>query len=233
MQPPGDMPEPVYDCELCHDARFVHGRLSSGAVDYSQVIPCDCQFARIETARKEHLMETCELPPGTDGLTFEEFNQVPGTEDAYEAAWELAQAGGNALLWLLLAGPPDRGKTHLAIAACHVRIDRGEPALYTFVPDLLRDLRRGFGKDDYQERFDRYCEVPLLVLDDLGTENATSWVQQELDSIVNYRSIRRLPLIVTTNLTPNQLAPRILSRLQRAEFGKIISITSGEYWRTK
>ena len=227
LQPLGETQLPAIDCDVCRDARFIHPRLPSGVPDYSRIIPCDCQLGRIEEQRRDHMLETCHLPLGTEDMTFDNFIVSSGTVEARDAALELAQAGGNCLKWLTLAGPPDRGKTHLATAACHVWLGRGEPALYAYVPDLLRDLRRGFDKDDYDERFRRYCKVPLLVLDDLGAEHETPWVQQELDSIVNSRAMDGLSMIVTTNLQANELAPRIKSRLLR--IGRIVTITSGEY----
>ncbi len=188
------------------------------------------QFEAAEAKqRKARLMEFCELPAGTESLTFENFNQIPGTEEAYAAALDLARGGAKALLWLTLVAPPDRGKTHLAIAACRQRVDQTEPALYRFVPDLLRELRKGYDNHEYDERFERYCEVPLLVLDDLGAENQTPWVQEQIDSIIDHRYVRRLPLIITTNLRADQLAPRVRSRIQRATWGKVVTVTSGEY----
>ncbi len=219
-----------YDCTACRDIGFVHPRHASGAVDYGAlIVPCDCQLYRIEESRKARLMTLCELPIGTEGLTFGNFAQVPGTAEAYDLAFELAQGGANAIRWLTLVSPPDRGKTHLAIAACRHRIDMGQPALYRFVPDLLRELRKGFDNHDYDERFERYCEVPLLALDDLGAENQTPWVQEQIDSIIDHRYVRRLPLIITTNLKADQLAHRVRSRIQRATWGRVITITSGEY----
>ncbi len=226
---PGKMPDSEYTCGDCQDFGFVHPRHPNGAVDYSRSVPCDCRLQELEEKRKAHLFKLCELPQGAEHMTFENFNVMAGNEEARQAAWELSQNSRSGLIWLTMCGPSDRGKTHLAIAACHESLKRGDPALYAFVPDLLRDLRRGFDNDDYDERFTRYCKVPLLVLDDLGAENATPWVQQELDSIVNARYMDRLPMIVTTNLAPGQLAPRIMSRLMRAEFGKVVTFTSGEY----
>ena len=42
--------------------------------------------------------------------------------------------------------------------------------------------------------------MPLLIMDDFGTQNATAWAQEKLFQILNYRYINRLPLVVTTNL---------------------------------
>ncbi len=225
------IPEQEYGCAQCHDAHFLHQTHPNGTVNYAaNVIPCDCQLLRIEQERKAHLMKMCELPKGSEDLTFEGFKQIPGTEEAYAAAYEVSQCKVNGLKWLTLVSPPDRGKTHLAVAACRERIRQAEPALYRFIPNLLRELRKGYDDHDYDEQFTRLCEMPLLVLDDLGTENSTPWVQEQLDSIIDHRYVRRLPLIITTNLSADQLAPRIRSRIQRATpWGKVVTVQSPEY----
>jgi DNA replication protein DnaC len=69
--------------------------------------------------------------------------------------------------------------------------------------------------------------VPLLVLDDLGVENSTSWVQEKLDTLVDYRLMHGLALVVTTNLTLEELPARISSRLERA--GHVIGIKGEPY----
>lgn len=228
--PGNNNPEPEdFDCSQCRDAGFLHPLHPNGAIDYSRVIACDCQLYKIEQRRKAHLLASCELPEEGQEFTFESFEIRPGTQEAFEAALELAQGQRDSLRWLTLIAPWDRGKTHLAIAACRTWLERSEPALYAYVPDMLRDLRRGFDRDDFDERFNRYCEVPLLVLDDLGVENDTKWVQEILDSIIDHRAVRHLPLIITTNLSADQLPPRIKSRIQRVTFGKIITIKAGEY----
>lgn len=183
----------------------------------------------IEDRRRQYLLGICELPEGTEELTFEKFEIVDGTRPAFEAALDLAQGGVNSLRWLTLVAASDRGKTHLAIAACREWLARGEPALYTYVPDMLRDLRQGFDSDDFDKRFARYCEVPLLVLDDLGAQYDTRWVQEMLDSIVDHRYVRHHPLMITTNLLADQMPARIRSRVQRVPFGKVVTLTAGEY----
>ena len=57
----------------------------------------------------------------------------------------------------------------------------------------------------------------LIVLDDYGTEKGTEFAQQEMYRLINGRSSRGQPLIVTTNLEVQSLDPRIKSRLVDTE----------------
>jgi DNA replication protein DnaC len=65
------------------------------------------------------------------------------------------------------------------------------------------------------------------VLDDLGTENPTPFVQEHLDTIFDYRLMHNLPMIITTNCRGSELPFRILSRLKRG--GTVITIDASEY----
>ena len=85
--------------------------------------------------------------------------------------------------WLTLIGGYGCGKTHLAAAIANERIAHSQPALFVNVPDLLDHLRATYSPTSsvtYDERFEIVRNAPLLILDDLGTENATPWASEKL-----------------------------------------------------
>lgn len=220
-----------YACKICLDTGFVHPLMGNGKPDYSRVAPCKCQEEEIRLRKQLHLLRLCELPAGSEKLTLDSFDAYDWPLSvAKDAALQLSEPGG--LKWLVLMAGPDRGKTHLAVAICRVWLDRGEPARYAYVPLLLDELRRGFSREaseSYDQQFEFFCNVPLLVLDDLGVEKSTDWVSEKLDTIVDYRYIRGLPLVVTTNKPMDELPVRIASRLQRFQPGKILVLDVAEY----
>jgi len=177
----------------------------------------------------------CELPPETEELTFDKYQVHEGVKEAYKYALEIANG---KLKWLTLMGEVDRGKTHLAIAICREWLKQGKTAKYAFVPLLLDELKEGFkteGDYSYQSRFNFYCKVNLLVMDDLGVEKKTDWALEKLETIIDYRYINKLPLVVTTNKNLDIYSPRIGSRLKRFTDGKVVVIKSQEYrlWSKK
>jgi DNA replication protein DnaC len=185
--------------------------------------------------RRINLLKYCELPLATEKLNFENFRV--GNEKTLKEAYQcsLGVVAGK-LKWLVLAGHSDLGKTHLLVAICREWLKSGRPAKYAYVPLLLDELRQGYkpGTDiDYDTRFNLFCDVPLLALDDLGTENSTLWVQEKLDTLIDYRYFRELPLVVTTNKRMDEISPRIRSRLQRIDMGKIVIINAPEYRTVK
>jgi len=79
---------------------------------------------------------------------------------------------------------------------------------------LLEKIRRTFSRTDAQgltesDVFNAYLTVPLLVIDDVGKEKASEWTLATLYSIIDGRYERALPIIVTTNYQPQNLAQRI------------------------
>jgi len=102
--------------------------------------------------------------------------------------------------WLVFTGPYGCGKTHLAAAIANYRVERGYPALFEVVPDLLDHLRATFSPQSqisYDKRFEEIRTAPLLILDDLGTQSATPWAREKLFQLLNYRYNARLPTVVT------------------------------------
>jgi DNA replication protein DnaC len=201
-----------------------------GKVDYSRLVPCSCIREEIEKKRAAALLRFCELPAGTDHMTFANFKVRLGLREAYLYALGLARGGEPT--WLTLMAGTGRGKTHLAIAIVRCWLARGIPAKYVHVPLLFEDLRRGFresGDMSYEARFDRIMKVPLLLMDDLGTENSTPWVQEKLEIIFDYRLMNNLALVVTTNTPFDELPFRIASRLERLPGARVVNIEVEEY----
>ncbi|MBI3741632.1 MAG: ATP-binding protein, partial [Chloroflexi bacterium] len=107
------------------------------------------------------------------------------------------------------------GKTHLAAAIANKLAQNGDNVSFVTVPDLLDHLRAAFAPGavaSYDQRFEDTRNATILVLDDLGTENATPWAREKLFQIIDHRYVSRLPTIITTNWEA-EVDPRIKSRI--------------------
>jgi DNA replication protein DnaC len=134
--------------------------------------------------------------------------------------------------WLIFHGLNGCGKTHLAAAIANYRLAQGKPVLFVVVPDLLDHLRSTFSpesKISYDEFFEKLKETPLLILDDFGEQSATPWAQEKLYQLINYRYNARLPMVVTTCLSLDEIETRISSRMVDPMVSLVFNITAPDY----
>lgn len=140
-----------------------------------------------------------------------------------------AWASGEGLPWVLLYGTTGTGKTHLLGAALNLLRQRGMSPIYVVAPSLLDHIRDGYEAGDYGARFTAIVRTPVLLLDDLGAEARTSWSEQALFMLLDYRYRHRLPTAVASNLVPGDLEPRIASRLQDSALSTVVRMVGPDY----
>lgn len=140
------------------------------------------------------------IPRRYEAAVFADF--APQTESQQQA---LVAARDHALEGVFLTGKPGCGKTHLAAAAIKAT---APGSLFCGSSALLEDIRASF-ESGGRGLLERAKSAPLLALDDLGSEAVTDWVRDRLYSLLNTRWDACLPLIVTTNRSPHEIAERI------------------------
>ncbi len=130
----------------------------------------------------------------------------------YIMGWSENREDGRGLYF---CGDVGVGKTHLAVAVMNELISRKRvPSLFVAVPDLLDNLRGTY--DDPRRNLDEWMDAvknaEFLVLDDLGSERPTPWVQERVFVIVNHRYRAELPTVFTSNVGPKDLAAQLGDR---------------------
>lgn len=104
---------------------------------------------------------------------------------------------------LLLYGPVGTGKTYFAASIANRVIDRGYTARMTNFSQVSNDLQSTWEKQEY---IDRLCEYDLLIFDDLGAERKSEYMQEQVFNVIDARYRSGGPVIITTNLTQDELA---------------------------
>jgi DNA replication protein DnaC len=228
------------ECPLCGGLGFVREDVPIDHPHFGQLFPCRCKLAEIELQRLAQLRALSNLAHLTH-MTFDTFvpegyglrpDRAANLRHAFEEARSYAD---NLEGWLILFGGYGCGKTHLAAAVANQVVERGQAVLFVVVPDLLDHLRATFGPNSpvsYDQRFDQVRSAPLLILDDLGTQSSTPWAQEKLFQILNHRYNARLPTVITSNHSLEEIDLQLRSRLADPDLACILTILAPDFRRS-
>lgn len=192
-------------------------------------VPCQCQkeadLKEKEARRKERNEELRRRAFDTAGMYSKTFANDDGqtselTTIARNFADRIAQPDKSKWRGLILFGDVDGGKSYAAAAVVNELTDRGIPCLMRTLISLANDLYKTDDKNEYLSSLDRYR---LLVLDDLGAERNSEWMFENIYQIIDYRTRSGLPMMITANLTWDEIKnpkdernKRIYSRVMEA-----------------
>lgn len=132
---------------------------------------------------------------------------VPQLEQAkrYVAHWEEMREQD---LGLLFWGKPGNGKTFAAGCIANALLESEDlhaPSVRMTTFGTILNQLPGMTAQDKEWYLDGFRTCDLLILDDFGMERRTEYAQEQVFNIIDGRYVSRKPLIVTTNLSLNEL----------------------------
>lgn len=210
-----------YTCSACKDTGFIGSRR------------CKCHNEILKDIERDNLSRIAPI----EDCTFDSFNvdyypqQImengisprDKAERIKESCRKYAASFTTSSKNIMFMGGTGLGKTHLSLAIANTVINRGFSVVYGTAQNILSDLQNeNFGRDDnlrYYERAVLNCD--LLILDDLGTEFKSAYTVACLYNIINSRLSAKLPTIISTNYTFDELEEKYDQR--------ITSRIAGEY----
>src|SRR5262249_19487292 len=207
-------------CPLCDDTGWKPVEDAVGGT--RRVVRCDCWRENVGRQR----LGDANIPKRYHHCPLGNFTAYnESLERAVLQARRVADAFPDVSRGLFLEGQPGVGKTHLAVAVLKQAIQTtGARGLFYDTRDLLRLIRSTYDpaiRTTELEVLRPVMTAELLVLDDLGAEKTTEWVDETMNLIVNTRYNERRLTIFTSNYPdipddtdPNSLPLRIGSRMR-------------------
>lgn len=196
-------------CQRCGDSGF----LADGSV-------CRCLAAYYTKEQNRRLSKMLDLGNQSfDTFSLDWYDDGQGAtlkhmEMVLEICLNYAHKFGERSGNLLFTGAPGLGKTFLSACIAREVSENGFSVVYDTAAHIFQQFESGkFGRDNpYEEdpdrEINRYLNCDLLIMDDLGTEMLTSFVQSAFYRIVNDRLLSRKKTILSTNLTVAALRER-------------------------
>jgi DNA replication protein DnaC len=213
-------------CPICDDTGWKP--IDDPATGVRSVVRCDCWRDRAGNSR----LVGANIPTRYQHCTFDNFAAYnESLERALEAVKALPGRFDGAAVrervgrGVFLDGQPGVGKTHLAVAVLKAIIAQsGASGLFYDTRDLLRVIRSTYDpsiRTTELEVLRPVMNAQVLVLDDLGAEKTSEWVEETMNLIVNTRYNERRMTVFTSNYLdipddtdPNSLLFRIGHRMR-------------------
>ena len=213
---PADVLDEKAACALCGD------------IGYRGGVMCRCLKQYCMQEQKKELSRMLDL----GSQSFDSFS-LDWYSDVYNGAWGISAREHMEMVYdtcgdyahqfgkrpsnLLLFGDPGLGKTHLSAAIAREVSEKGFSVVYDTAGHVFeRFEQQKFGREEGEtvsSDVARILNTDLLILDDLGTEMTTAFVQSALYQIINTRLMEKKSTIISTNLSPEKLALRYSAQI--------------------
>lgn len=213
-----------YTCKKCEDTGFVGG------------YACECRIQILKDIAKDSL---ASVSPSAN-CTFSNFNldfyPLPADNatgvsprkrmsEIFEYCKCYAEDFGTDSESLYLHGATGLGKTHLSLAIANTVAENGFRVIYDSAQNILSSLEREkFSHNNSGEREKEILDCDLLIIDDLGSEFSTQFTVAAVYNIINTRLNRSKPVIISTNLTKNELEAKYTQRVTSRIIGGYTSL---------
>ena len=200
-------------CKKCHTPRQASVELGGTLFHPCCICQCQSEARELELAKEKQLQEQQRIARlKANGLQDASLRQFTFANDtginpemqkahSYVEHWpEMKATATGLLLW----GNVGTGKSFFAGCIANALLDQGVPVLMTNFSRILSALT-GMFSDDRNKYIDSLNHYSLLIIDDLGMERGTEYALEQVFNVIDARLRSNLPLIVTTNLTLEEL----------------------------
>jgi len=207
------------ECPLCSGTGWRSLEAQHG------VVPCECR----SRTRPERALAAAQIPPRYRNCAFTNFDLRPERGERNESLWnalnvvqaylrEYPLVDGKGLL---LMGGTGVGKTHLIVALLKGLIEKGAEGLFVDYQELLKRIQSSYDPAALtaEHRVVRpVLETEVAVIDDLGSNRITDWVEDTINYLLNRRYNEKKPTLITANLKDERMTGAAGERVTHATF---------------
>lgn len=213
-------------CEKCGDTKIMEIELFGVKRTVGKMCRCEQeasekrnaeQEAKDKQIRLERLKASSMMDNHFSSCTFGNFVIDKHNEKVYKLAKNYAEHWAEMKaknIGFLFYGDPGTGKSFVSFCIANHLLQQLVPVIAISSIGILNRIKQtynNFGKEAETQIIALLGNASLLVLDDLGAENNTEWSKEKLYEIIDSRYRLKRPMIVTTNLTKDQLKNKLTS----------------------
>lgn len=200
--------EPQFVCKLCDDTGYANGKLCQCAFQLARAFEFEKMSSKMPI--KDCTFDTFDLKY-YNGSAHDLMTSVLSKCKKFASNFELDTTG------MIFFGKTGVGKTHLSLSIANEVLKKGYGVVYGTASEFLGKIEKEhFGKIE-GDTLDLLCECDLLIIDDLGAEFHTQFTASAIHELINRRIMEGKPSIISTNLSPAELAEtygdRVSSRI--------------------
>ena len=221
---PADYLDDIFTCPYCKDSGYVDGKR------------CICFNKKaIDLIYKDSNLKNITENENFDTFSYNWYNNIdvdPATgltpynnmQKVVSICHDFVDNFDKNFSNLLFIGQTGVGKTFLSNCIAKALMDSYHSIIYLTAGEFFDSFKSGDFKEYGNSKFDTsfFTECDLLIIDDLGTENSSSYNLSNLFYIINERLLRKKSVIISSNLD----MPDIESRYSQRIFSRLVSAYS-------
>lgn len=171
---------------------------------YADVTYLETKALKEAQAKKaiENRINLVSLPKSYKSISFEDIDLNDERREAvFDRLIDFVVDYPKTTKGLYIYGDMGIGKSFLMAAMAHELSEKkGISTTLLHFPSFVIDVKNAISSGSVKEEIDNIKDVPVLILDDIGAEQATSWVRDEvLQVILQHRMLEELPTFFTSN----------------------------------
>ncbi|MBE3554665.1 MAG: primosomal protein DnaI [Thermicanus sp.] len=175
--------------------------------------PCPLQLQHERAERQKRLFRSHLIPHDMLSVSFKDLEMDEGNGEAIRAAVlfcrQFSERKGRGLYFY---GEFGVGKSYLMGAVANRLVEEGYSVYFVHVPTFFREIKQSLADQSFTEKMRELETCDCLILDDIGAENFTPWLRDEvLGPLLQYRIQNEKPILYTSNLSYEKLAEHMAS----------------------